>query len=71
MRFRSAVRTIVSPHFEHTDAVERGSLGEQTSSNLGHRLTLRVDGLDVVVVDAELHLGSNFVGIPQLEQKGD
>lgn len=50
--------------------MERGSLGEQVSSDLGHRLTLRVDTLDVVVVDAELHLRGDFVGVSQLEQEG-
>jgi hypothetical protein len=50
--------------------VKGGSIGEQLSSNLGHRLALCIHGLDVVFVDAQLHLGRYFMGVSKLSTHG-
>lgn len=56
------------PRYVRTDAVQRSALSEQLSSDFRHRLALRVHGLDVVFVDAQLHLRCDFVSVSELDK---
>ena len=46
-----------------TDTVKRSTLGKQAFREFGHSQTFGVDAFDVVLVDAELHLWGDFMGV--------